>query len=127
MIDVTLTLKIEVPELTAAILRLADAMAPVKTKVAVAAPVTTPAATAAPVAAPAAPVTAPPVAPTSPGPGYTLEQLSRAGAELVSADPGKMPQLTGLLQQFDVQAITMLPPEQYGAFATALRGLGAKL
>lgn len=127
MNDVTLTLKIEAPELTAAILRLIDAMAPVKAKPVTAVTVTAPAVPVAPVAAPAAPKAAPPIAPTTPAPGYTLEQLSRAGAELVSTDPSKMLQLTGLLQQFGVQAITMLPPEQYGSFATALRGLGAKL
>lgn len=63
--------------------------------------------------------------PTSSAPGYTLEQLSRAGAALIAADPGKREQLIALLHQFGVEATTQLPPEQYGAFATALRGMGA--
>lgn len=87
------------------------------------APVTAPRFTPAiPAAAPApAPVQA---APTS-APAYTIDQLTKAGADLAQA--GKMPQLMGLLQQFGIQAITQLPPEQYGALATALRGLGAQL
>lgn len=95
------------------------------------APVTAaPIAPTAPAAAPVPPVAsaAPaPTAPTTPAPGYSAEQLGRAGADLVARDPGKMPALLALLQQFGVQAITMLPPEQYGAFATALRGLGADI
>lgn len=66
----------------------------------------------------------PSMAPTS-APTYTLDQLTKAGAELAQA--GKMPQLLGLLQQFRIQAVNMLPKEQYGAFAMALRGLGAQL
>ncbi len=78
-------------------------------------------------AVPAPPAPAVPTVPTSPAPGYTLEQLARAGADLISADPAKREQLIALLQQFGVQTITLLPPECYGAFATALRGLGAKV
>lgn len=78
--------------------------------------------TAAPIAS-AAPVTAPAV-PTA-VPTYTIEQIAKAGAEL--AQSGKMPQLLALLQQYNIQAVTMLQPAQYGAFATALRGLGANL
>ena len=79
--------------------------------------------------APSAPTPAPavPVAPTTPSPGYTLEQLSTAGANLTRADPSKMAQLVALLQQYGVQAVTQLAPEHYGAFATALRGLGAAI
>ena len=68
--------------------------------------------------------TAPAVAPTA-APAYTTEQIAKAGAELAQA--GKMPQLMALLQQHGVQAVTQLRPEQYGEFATALRGLGAQL
>lgn len=56
---------------------------------------------------------------------YTLDDLSRAGAELI--DNGKMPQLIEILQKNGVQAITQLKPEQYGAVATELIALGAKL
>lgn len=67
------------------------------------------------------PVTAAPTA----APQYTLEQLTKAGADLAQA--GKMDQLLALLTQYGVRAVTQIPPEQYGAFATALRGLGAAL
>lgn len=94
------------------------------------APVTTPAPVSAPtmpvptdpVSAPAAPVAAP--APTA-APSYTSEQLAKVGADLVQA--GKMPQLLALLAQYGVQAVTQLPPEQYGPFALALRGLGGNI
>ena len=56
---------------------------------------------------------------------YTLDDLSRAGAELI--DQGKMPQLIDLLKRHGVQAITQLKPEQYGAVATELNALGANL
>lgn len=98
-----------------------------------------------PTPAPAAPVAAPSPAPaptagqTSAAPGntpaptvpvagaptYTLDQISRAGASLV--DAGKMQQLLELLGRYGVQAVTQLQPEQYGAFATELRGLGAQI
>lgn len=82
---------------------------------------------------------APPAGPTSAAPGstpapavpvsnastYTLDQISRAGASLV--DAGKMEQLLGLLGRYGVQAVTQLQPEQYGAFATELRALGAQI
>lgn len=57
-------------------------------------------------------------------PGYTAEQISRAGAELVQTDPTKMQALLGMLQQFGVATIQRLKPEQFGAFANGLRSLG---
>lgn len=57
--------------------------------------------------------------------GYTLEQLQVAAAGLTSS--GKMPQVMGILQQFGIQAMTELPKERYGEFATALRGAGAQI
>lgn len=73
--------------------------------------------------APPVPAAAP-VAPTA-APTYTLEQLTNAGANLAQA--GKTPQLLGLLQQFRIPTVNSLPEAQYGAFAMALRGLGAQL
>lgn len=70
------------------------------------------------------PVMQPPV---TGAPGYTAEQISRAGAELVQTDPTKMQALLGMLQQFGVATIQMLKPEQFGAFAYGLRSLGARL
>ena len=56
---------------------------------------------------------------------YTREQLARAGVSLM--DSGKADQVQGLLAQFGAERLEALPEAQYGAFATALRGLGAKL
>lgn len=85
-------------------------------------------ATNAPTAGPtsAAPGNTPaPAVPVAGAPTYTLDQISRAGASLV--DAGKMQQLLELLSRYGVQAVTQLKPEQYGAFATELRGLGAQI
>lgn len=73
-----------------------------------------------------APTTAPAV-PLSQGPTYTLAQIAKAGADLISQNPGLLPQVNALLAQYGVQAVTDVKPEHYGAFATALRGLGAKI
>jgi pyruvate-formate lyase len=56
---------------------------------------------------------------------YTMEQLAVAATQLV--DAGRRTDLIGLLQSFGVQALTALPKEQYGAFSTKLRTLGAKI
>ena len=56
---------------------------------------------------------------------YTPDDLARAAFTLM--DSGRQQELIGLLQQFGVNAIPELRPEQYGAFATALRGMGAQI
>lgn len=56
---------------------------------------------------------------------YTLEHLQVAAAGLSSM--GKMPQVMGILQRFGIQAMTELPKERYGEFATALREAGAQI
>ncbi len=56
---------------------------------------------------------------------YTMEQLAVAATQLV--DAGRREELIGLLGQYGVQALTALPKEQYGAFATTLRQMGAKV
>lgn len=141
-------IKIEVPDLAAAIEKLAASLnngttfekpctqgAPAPVEIP-ANPTPAPVAPAAPpVTAPAAPVqtvpTASPVsnapAPAVPvtAPTYTLDQIAKAGANLV--DAGKMEQLLGLLTKYGVQAVTQLVPDQYGAFATELRALGAQI
>lgn len=107
----------------------APAPAPVAAPVA---PVPAPVA-AAPVSGPQAalpgsvPAAAPIAAPVAPAPTYTVEQIGKAGADLATQAPGKMPELLALLQKYGARAITELKPEQLGAFATELRGLGAKL
>lgn len=126
-------IKIDVPELVAAVEKLAAAidktalnitvpnegtlnfnMPAGNAPVAPAPPVTPMPTAAAP--APAVPVTAP---------TYTLDQIAKAGANLV--DAGKMEQLLALLTKYGVQAVTQLTPDQYGAFATELRALGAQI
>lgn len=82
----------------------------------------TSAATTAPTAAPAA---APAPVPLAETPAYTIEDISKAGAGLAQA--GRVNDLVALLAQFGVRACMELKPEQYGAFATALRGLGATI
>lgn len=74
--------------------------------------------------APAAPLAPPVGVPVTP-PSYTMDQLAVAATQLV--DAGRREELIALLANFGVQALTALPKEQYGTFATALRGLGARL
>lgn len=100
-----------------------------------------------PVAAPAAPVTAPspapvtsagqnyaspgnrpvPSAPVASAPTITLEQVSKAGADLITADSSRLTALNGLLQRYGIASVQELPAEQIGTFATELRGMGAKI
>lgn len=65
--------------------------------------------------------------PLAQAPTYTLEQVSKAGADLVTVQPAKMQELMGLLAQFGVQTVNALRTDQLGAFATALRGMGAQI
>ena len=71
-----------------------------------------------------APAQAVPAVPTS-NPGFTMDQLAVAATQLM--DAGKRDDIISLLSTFNVQALTGLPKDQYGAFATSLRGMGAKL
>lgn len=102
------------------------ATAPTQTVVSAA---TAPAQSVAPAAtapAPAAPVQSPALAavPTS-TPKYELNDLAVAAMTLM--DSGRQADLQGLLARFGVEALPMLPPAQYGAFATALREMGAQI
>lgn len=56
---------------------------------------------------------------------YDINQLAVAATGLM--DAGKQQDLMNLLAKFGVQALTQLPKEQYGAFATELRALGANI
>lgn len=82
--------------------------------------VTAPAQPAAP-AKPAQPAAAVPTAQSS----YTLDDLARAGMTLM--DSGRQGELLQLLARFGVDALPALPQAQYGAFATALREMGAQI
>ena len=80
----------------------------------------------APAPASAAPMNYPaPGVPLAQPPKYTVDQIMAAGAMLM--DAGKVNELMNLLHSFGVQAVMDLKPEQLGAFATALRELGAKI
>ncbi len=80
---------------------------------------------ASPVAKPAGQAIAPaaPIATTERT--YSLDELATAAMGLMQQ--GMQPQLQELLQQFGVIALPELPKGQYGAFATALRGMGAQI
>lgn len=136
---------IETPSLSQALNRLADAMTRHTVQPVPAAPPKAPATVqttppAAPVAPPPAAPVAPanpippvstvppaPAAPLAPAPSFTLEQIGKAGADLLRDNPNKYPELMALLGQFGISVVDQLKPEQYGPFATALRGLGAKI
>lgn len=117
-----LEIKIECPDILMAATALAKALTRADGHPAAPAPAPNPVQS--PAAQPAAPV-APPAVPVATSPTYSLDQISRAGASLV--DAGKIEQLLQLLNRYSVQAITQLQPEQYGAFATDLRALGAQI
>lgn len=142
MLEVKVT--IVAPELSGAINNLAAAIGGKAAQSAPAAPVAqqmpTPAPAApvtpqmpaqpAPMAAPAPVTNAPasypaPNVPLAPPPQYTVDQIMAAGATLM--DAGKVNELMNLLHSFGVQAVMDLKPEQLGAFATAMRELGAKI
>ena len=89
-----------------------------------------------PVVAPVQTATAPitpvsqgtvPIAPVSPGaaPTYTRDQLAKAATDHLM--PQRMRELTSLLASFGVPSLMDLPENRFGEFATALRGLGAKI
>lgn len=56
---------------------------------------------------------------------YTLDNLASAAMTLM--DKGMQVQLQELLASFGVEALPQLPVTQFGAFATALRGMGAQI
>ena len=139
-----LKIKIETPDLAAALERLAAAMTPAAgpTPTAAAAPAgaaqttatvsPTPASTTAASVVPTAPAPTP-AAPAAPaalpteGPKYTIDDIARAGSMLAMQGPEKVAALNGLLQQFGLASLTQLKPDQTSAFVQAMRGLGAQL
>lgn len=56
---------------------------------------------------------------------YTLDDLANAAMTLM--DKGMQAQLQNLLAGYGVEALPALPKNQYGNFATALRGMGANI
>lgn len=130
---------IKAPELTNALAALAAALQaknggmpyPTPNAAAPVAPQPTVAVPVQPVAMPQQPqvqqptLQSPPTAVPTSVPAYTLEQLAVAATPLM--DAGKGEDLRTLLRMFGVEALTQLPKELYGDFATALRGMGAKI
>lgn len=98
---------------------------PIAQPAAPAVPVAQPVAAPVPAAQPA-PAPAVPVAQTA-APTYTKEQVAAAGAALIQSNPDKKAELQALLAQFGAPYIGALPDEHLGAFATALRQLGANI
>lgn len=150
------TVKVQAPELAAALMALAAAMKgtiPTQTGAEAPAPAVNPTQTAAP--AYAAPTAAPaptapaqvcttaspvtpaanpaPVAPPAAPPvvptaaAPTYNRDQITTAGAALIDAGKINELMGLLNAFGVQAVTQLKQEQLGAFATELRKLGAQI
>lgn len=76
-----------------------------------------------PVAQPVA-ASAPVAAPTT-ARAFRFEDIQLAATSL--CDTGKRAEVLALLAKYGIQALSALPAEQYGAFATELRGLGAKI
>lgn len=62
---------------------------------------------------------------TTTAPMYTRDQLAKAATDHLM--PQRMQELTSLLASFSVHSLMDLPEARFGEFATALRGLGAKI
>lgn len=60
-------------------------------------------------------------------PNYTLDQLSKAAADLITSDAGKQTALLELLHKFSIESMPELKTEDYPAFAEGLRALGGNL
>lgn len=101
-------------------------VAPIQTVAPVAAvvPAQQPVVPAAPAASPVPTAPVPQAVPTSTR-TYTPDELAKAAMQLM--DSGRQNELLELLRQFGTNSIPALQPSQYGAFATALRGMGAQI
>ena len=79
----------------------------------------------APPPAPAAPAQQPPAPVPTAERAYTLDELGRAGAALL--EMGKANEVQALVAGFGVASLQELPEGQYGAFAMAMRSMGAPI
>lgn len=75
--------------------------------------------------APMAPVAAPPQTPAPSGPSRA--EVAKAGALLLSKQPGIQAQLIALLGKYGAQTVQDIPESQLGAFALDLRQAGAQI
>ena len=69
----------------------------------------------------------PPVAAPTAAPTYTLAQVAKAGAELLTGKPALIPQLQELLKKYGAQTAQELPLDRLGEFAAELRAMGARI
>lgn len=65
-------------------------------------------------------------APTG-APSYTLDDITRAGADFIVRNPDKQEMLNSLFPQFGITTLAELRPDQMGAFATAMRAMGVSI
>lgn len=66
------------------------------------------------------------VAPTA-APSFTLDDITRAGADFIVRHPEKQAALNALFPQFGITTLAELRPDQMGPFATAMRALGVSI
>ena len=67
-----------------------------------------------------------PVAPTA-APTYSLDDLTRAGADFIVRNPDKQELLNSLFPRFGITTLAELRPDQIGPFATAMRAMGVNI
>lgn len=72
------------------------------------------------------PTNSPAAAPTA-APAFTLDDITRAGADFIVRHPEKQAELNGLFPQFGITTLAELRPDQMGPFATAMRALGVSI
>lgn len=70
--------------------------------------------------------TNPPAVPTG-APTYTLDDITRAGADFIVRNPDKQEMLNSLFPQFGITTLAELRTEQMGPFATAMRAMGVNI
>ena len=69
----------------------------------------------------------PVVPPVTAAPAFTLAQVSKAGAELLTSKPALIPQLQELLKKYGAATAQELPLDRLGEFAAELRAMGARI
>lgn len=60
-------------------------------------------------------------------PTFTLDDITRAGADFIVRHPEKQAELNALFPQFGITTLAELRPDQMGPFATAMRALGVSI
>lgn len=68
-----------------------------------------------------------PTTPLYPPPRRVTRGMTCPGRPMTLMDKGMQMQLQQLIQSYGVNSLVELPQDQYGNFATALRGMGAQI